>query len=417
MLFVHATTSAILPLLKVTGYQLVNLQELLFIHGVAPMSGEIFNGGILGICDKVTTAFANIDSSYWKYADLVKNYAGMQWKPKIKNSDELLAFLQQELFQTEADTRFLPTSEYLDSGIVTTLVNCLRHLQMSALPRLADDDIADIESRLDQKLTATIFQLQMNYVVARFFFRIRAETGYGYKEMEEGYQLFSELSRKLPLDFLERCDSEQYDVLNGAIKKLEGETLTIFKKYFTLQTGLPQKKKIELCRALRDSINKPENRMYIGEVLEYYNHINHQTRTNLFEDPSDRCVDTDYARGQIQESIRLLSQACTLLIRALRHECSYKMSAVEFESVKMPFPIIFATDCEDDLEPKKHEHRAKRTLKLGTDIRLVATDDAHRELLKQYMSEHESLTAMQVVSIDELKSIRQVDRPTAGMNI
>lgn len=403
MLFVHATTSAILPLLRVTGYQLVNVQELLFTHGVAPMSGEIFCGGVAGICDKVTTAFAEIDSSYWDFQSLVGNYAGRKWEPKIKNSEELYATIQKELELFPPDHGFFRRSKaFLDSGIVTALINCLRHLQMSSLPQMEEDKITILEIAINKRLTATILELQMNYVVARFFIRI-AETE-SYESWEEVCELFCEISKKLPLDLLKRSESDQYHLLKPLIESDENTSST-FKKYFILQETIPGKDKIKLKRDLKHSINHPKENRYLSSVVEYYN-IDHGKLQSEIRDAKNLEVDVDYARKIIQESIDKLSRCCNLLLQTVRQACRYKISPAESHYIEAPFPLIFVSDNESDLERLKREYRAKRALKLGIDINLVATDDAHVELLRQYMSEHDSLTTVRVVSIAEIETCR-----------
>src|SRR5476649_150719 len=93
--FLHATNSVVLlSMMQTKSFELIDLDHLLYHHGVAPMAGEIKWGGVIGAIAKAETAFAALgEDTRWDMDTLMSNYAGRVWRSEYHQQDALDASL------------------------------------------------------------------------------------------------------------------------------------------------------------------------------------------------------------------------------------------------------------------------------------------------------------------------------------
>ncbi len=177
--YIHGTNSATLIALRHSDFTLCNLNTMLFKYGYAPMAGEIFCGGVIGILDDVDTAFGDLDDNYnYSLKCITDIYAGRKWRPylddKVQLANRLRNFLKSDMV-------------YSLKGLT---VDLLRHKQASALADIAEDTQAELLTFIAAKQDETTKRFIANYAAARFMVMIP-----GRKTFEKGRRLISFLQK------------------------------------------------------------------------------------------------------------------------------------------------------------------------------------------------------------------------------
>ncbi len=112
-----------------------------------------------------------------------------------------------------------------------------------------------------------------------------------------------------------------------------------------------------------------------------------------------------YTLGEfIPQHLEILADRTRLFNKVLHTELQKKpLTKLQKKLIDEQFPIIFLSE-SDKIKPYiKHEYRSPKPLKLGEDIKMIATDNAqHRTTLRRYLVS-QNLFSVQVVLVSELE--------------
>jgi len=370
--YVHATSSEILPFLPMTGFQLHELDILLYQYGIAPLSGEIFCGGVNSITSKVDTAFADIhDNHHWSFESIIKSYGGHTWRQSFDSQ----ATLKKEL------------DDFCDNNFYrckTLIVKLLRDFQMGVLPDINLDTQEKVLSYIESEYEKTVKSYASNYAVAKY---ITEQEERSYEEGQNNLTfLYNTLEENLPANFLALDEDTQLAIMlkMDLPDKLQIEPLEID----------DTKKQINFSNALNRTLNSVNDGLYKchtykTEVLFYKNE---NEQPNL-----------DYAKATIAEKTSSLQRAVKLLSAIITGNAGKKLDIGQQALVNNSFPIVFVLENNQFLAKHKDEFRATCSLKLGVQIKTLATTAQNKQRLIEYCQQHPELRKVTILSLEELK--------------
>lgn len=344
---------------KMTDFQICHLDTLLYQYGMAPMTGEIFGGGVQGVLDSVSTAFALLGDHYWQFDRLRNSYAARKWKSKYHEPSVLEARLN----------KFMRPNGMNDIRSLTT--DLLRHLQMGLALQISNELKRQVLEFIEEKRCEIIRRFQANHAVAQFF---RYE-GKSWDDFENAAEFLYGFWKDLPLNYLEMTYEQQRDLCSSLnypsqVKFVQRESnVEGFRNAYKLDTALMY----------------PDRSDYIADLMEQ---------------PADAKINLDYAREKISDAILKMNRACALLSDILNGQHNVIDFSKDNRWVSSPFPVFLVATNEACFRKTKYEYRSERSLKFGDDIQAVAVPYENMIEVRDFFESQGII--LKVMSVDDL---------------
>lgn len=373
--YIHLTNSAVLAMIPETEFKLISVQEMLG-KGFSPMSGEISGGGCRSVTgNRISTAFALVGDTYWKFSSLLKNYGEISWKPRLHD-------------QKDIEKRIITLCSIKFSGIDEVLVEFLRHKQMQKFPEVSTETAKELSARLKNVLQHIVKRYTLNYLVGRYIREIKMAN---MEQVEDLKDFYDRVTTNMPLNILEITAAEQIDFINSqnppGFIRIEDNKL--------LQSNMPSDDEaLELSFELQQSLGEPDRDSYI-DVVTCLDH--------KYKSQKPHVIDIDYLQKKVTRAIAEVSKKCEFIEQILHGEGIF-LDFSDNTFVTNTFPIAFVTNRGEKLEKLKYEFRVKDSLILGEDIKLILTTKENTDKLKAFIHQHNLSQAVEVQTFDEFNN-------------
>lgn len=383
MPYIHMTTSASLPVLREMGYTFRTIQALLLEHEIAPLSGEINNGGLESVFGNPSyTAFADCeDTSHWTFERLMSSY-GEAVSDDESDEDQGIDEYYEE--QINWDTLI---------GYTAFIVMALRYKQLGLQPRFTPDELSQFKDQFQKKRDKTVSDLKFNLVVAKY---VVVEKGGNY--FEALFYLANELRAQLTSDFYNLSDEAQF----SALKAMDLPAYITIKRYDAgpTQSAMPPLMLGDnpFRVGLKLIFRFPDTIEFLSKYLEAQSEgsakvAQFQAYMGAFE-------------RRIKGDVEILDRKIALLLKILDPDQPCRDFRGD-ENVEDPFPIAFVLEDAKSLRPCDDEYRATDPLKIGEDITILLTDAAHMERLAAFLEEAGLADTVRLFTFEEYQGVRE----------
>jgi len=370
--YIHFTSSGILPLLPKTDYALQSVKDLLLKYKVAPFSGEIFSGGMMGaILNPGTTSFADLDEvindkSYWTYESISRR--GLNCAKRTMNpmtAKDLKNFFLEH---------FQP--QYLAYSLNEGLVYLLRMRQLRQLPFVDPREREALLGTFDKHIQAIKNKYLFNYLLAR---AVR-KNGPGLLK-QENLDLINRLERSLI--------AEDYALITNEIAKPSKDASKILQliKNRMLDTDFEKafdvKDYFEDRSIANESKEEADDCQYIIDTFCLL-----PTRTDFsLQVTLTKNFDPSYllkTLPKVFEELEGLQNGYHDLLDPYKEACEPTHEQNQ-KFLDNHFPIAFITRPDVELERSKYEFRSNRPLFLGKEVNCIVVPTEQVETVKNLL--------------------------------
>ncbi|RUQ85347.1 hypothetical protein [Legionella septentrionalis] len=424
--FIHGTSSQTLSMMQHTDFQLMPIVAMLNNFKVAPMVGELTQGGfsIIGHGSNLDTitgapAFGRIEHTHYDLDKVVGNYA--------KNPNDTNLQVCQEYFKN-----FLKSthkSAFSDLNLLMIYLVRLRQFGVNITDVVSADEINTLRERLHATVQFYYFLMCVQkhiYIHGAAIDEFKKENDLqgdyaagDYIEHFFSFEAFLEKLKKTQFNMEEIYNSPSFENINKLLD------------FIKIPKGYQEKIKRNPCgednfAAKRDyhffSSQKPESGEVFYEEIGGYLFTNHPSYSFAY-----------YLERYYQSYMRAQSKAEVLLnvfpdfenfhskvlshIEALQNRitlCKALLDARDEEFIRYdeqdeliakPFPVVFVTEAKT-IEEFENEYRSRVPLKLGKEMQLLATDNKeNQKRLRDYLQKNHVGPA-EVLLFDDLYALR-----------
>ncbi|KTC70216.1 hypothetical protein Lbir_1799 [Legionella birminghamensis] len=408
--FIHGTTSAALALMSKTNFQLMPVLKMIDDFQVAPMGGELFKGGYEFIGFELVQkekigaiSFGNLKTGEYNLKEVTGSYT--QFVPPTKTA-ALNHF------------RHLLNRPIVGAELNLLLVYFTRARQMhESLDQIITKNELDI---LTQRLKA----------IAQFYYFVQLLGTYIYPDFEAMKKALlppASLTKRDITDavysflnfehLIKRIIESQLDVksilLNPSEENL-GKALALLQlpDKLTIKSGIcGDNKEIELpvtqFFSLTKSSTSKKSRSYKkSHFVHLAQNKSGDSINNLLENFLSQELNSDFfinMANDAQKYVSALEDRIRIFNKlANTPQGQFELTVDQRILLDSTYPIIFVSE-SDLIKPHVNEYRSTGSLKLGDDIRMIATDDKkHREEVRKYLRHHQ-LNPVQVVLFSDLE--------------
>ncbi len=414
IMFLHYTTSATLALLPQTNFQLTSLHDLVFLHHVAPMSGECAGGGALAsIMSQGQTRFAIVGDGYWSFNRL-QSYSKISYSQYFGNSESLFNEIKK-------------SAERLFPSLLGLLINIMRDKQMGKNLTLTAEQEITLKAHIQQGEAKITKIFAMNYFATRFFVEDKKKSEPYSWDIVMGF--LRQFEHYLPEDFFDLSDDAHRQLLDGFVtfnpedftkqfSKLSGEEKASFTEYYGSEDLISiyselyftQKPKFlfELKMfpqnlIIRDTLEvvkkQPDIKKlnYFQDVgnltnfpIEFSNFSNTRLMSSAVSNElPDHVPDLPHIKEELKTTIEFIMKQ-THFLASLISDDVVLPNLHNNPLVTQPFGIVFVLENEELLEKVKYEYASKRPLKLGEDIRTIyCVNEANIPQMQAFLDSHQ----------------------------
>lgn len=431
--FIHGTTSATLALLPKTNFQLIPILKMMDDHQAAPMVGELTQGGysVLGselVQEEIIggTSFGNLKTGTYNLKKITASYT--QFEPPA--SDATLKHFKDML-------KYSLNSGFSNLNLLLIYFTRARQMHQS-LDQVITTDELDL---LNQQLQATI---QFYYFIQLLGTHIHPDFEAVKKALTQSKSLkkrditdaaysllnIEQIVQKIMLHKIDMKDVVLHPTeenLNKVLQVLE------FPKKATIKSGFGSiDKEIELPVTQFFSLKKSSmeeegdeesfKKSYDKGQFGYFSrNINGYGINDYLEQMLSNKLDSKFFAGlgkKAEKHAIIMEDRIHLFDKLVKTpQEQFKITEEQQSLLKSTFPIIFVSESEH-IKPYSSELRSKVPLKLGDDIRIIATNTKNnRDKLKSYFYAHQ-LDPIQVVLFSDLESVSyRYDKSTLPLSI
>ncbi|QLZ67887.1 hypothetical protein FOLKNPGA_00661 [Legionella sp. PC1000] len=377
--YYHATSSATLVGLKKSQFVLCSSDVLIRQYGVAPIAGEISLGGHRGCTVSPGIAFASAEENFWPVSQLITQYGTYGWKKKYQDELQLA-----EAIKTMVHGNLVNLWE--------VIIQIMREIHMGEHIKLSEQAVALLWELVDKGADTVKKHYIRNYIFTHYLKANRLDVEA--PQIQGPFMDF--VLEHIPLDFLDSQIQEQ----KGFIKKID----SLFTEYLLsnkLSTDSHQFSEYFRVLDPESDVTKNNFSAYKFDTVlidpQRKDFIDHYFYSEERVDPIRLSMEIKYACSQITENVALLKKAI-------------KGDVIEFNQQEKKlctetFPIIFILEEPDPSTIKKtaYEYRVHNELKIGRDIKTIATNPEHKAALEEFFDKH-GVCDLQIISTTELNS-------------
>ncbi len=423
--YIHGTNSSMLLLLDRTEFEMINSVDMLEKYNVAPMGGEITNGGLSNPSAKCNPCFGQLnpkDKTNYNL-DTIKQYATEISLPSAKiDLNELNDILtnknlklinvlivllarikQYGLFNTEIYQACLIYQKEFHSHVQSCLLSLL-------IGKYIDIDLEVLNTVLGNE-KSEFAQVPENTKIGRWI-----ESNYSFRKISERL-----INRGLNIE--EIVTNPSRDVLLQILNLLE----------------IPENKELSLPAfnpfKLRE--HPSEHNIYHSYVLyrmqvygncdgisekplsnfiaRYVNNI--KSFLSLVKNPND--ITKEMASESIninalyEKKVINYINACKdcekLLSKVINNEVN-PLTDKQLAHLEKPFPMILISENESNFERVSDEFRAKKPLKLGEDIKKMAVFNEEDRFKAMHYLENNHRRNIAVVTVKDLETSQKTKK-------
>lgn len=361
--YIHGTTSAILDLLPLTDFKLNDAISLIETYNIAVMSGEITGGGYDSVNCRCMPCFGRIMETDCNSYNLEKI---LRYTPhsRINKLVDPINDLKHQLSFAR---------KYGYSNINVIIIFAARCQQLGH----------DISHLITPELVTDIKKVWSVYSTLLFFGNWLKNVKDNNDETNESiYQNFTydKLASKIKHDYF--TIYEQFKDRNELSEEHKKDLLELF--------TLPQSDKVVVNPfTFEDSINDSKYNSYEARYISYRlpQNLSSYSINNLLEHYAQNKVDNHFwpeFRRLMYKKIKKLNHRVELLENLMK-----RTNIPIVKHNKITYPLILLCDDSSTMESLRYEYRATRALKIGEDIKYIATDTEENRLhLEQYIKQH-----------------------------
>ncbi len=396
--YIHGTTSKTLSLMSQTDFQLMPILWMIDEYYKAPMVGELVRGAYSVVGKKIARkehigaiSFGNAYSGGYSLSTVTREYTG--FTPPDKN--EVLSD-----FNSQLELSF--KSGFSNINLLIIYLTRGRSLHNNLNEIISPETLKGVNQQLDALV-------QFYYLVQLLGSHIFPD----FKKIEQIGNKNPILTKSLRLEeIVKRIIESKINVK----EILANPTADNLHQALTLLELSEQATKVNnLSYSQLFCLDKPENESefdcYEDENCSYFfkNVSGYGIELILNKFISSKYVGPKYFQGlskDIEKHILTFEDRIRLfrkIIAAPQERFNFKDESLISGT---NFPVVLVSESEKIKHHSESEYRSTKPLKLGEDIRLVATDTkSHKHELKQYFWANK-INPVQVVLLDELEIAR-----------
>lgn len=413
--FLHGTNTSIFPILQKTNSQIMSPLEMIEEFKIAPITGEIKAGGFDVIRVKAhigKPSFGSLSAKGVNSYTLEKIIDGYTNRAVSSTKEASLLTFKSEL-DIAKQVHF--------STINRLIIYFTRTRQISHSLEEVLSEQEKIELRFSMKNALNFFALLglLGRYIQPNFESIKQS---GIQEDIAG-AFFTVFTKKNILHRIDESQMDIQDILKNPTLEALNQVLSIFElpQTCTITPYTGSTKDIELSTTQYFKVELAQNQIFTNKKksLRHLNLILSDCYEYKINEILMRLVtkNEDLIRFElpflislgsvIEDYIRDISERFQVLNNLIDiPQSQFNLPDYHHPFIKTPFPIILVLTKDDKLKIVNFgtdEYRAFDRLKLGSDIKIIATDThSHRLSLLTYLEKH-LLNHVQVVLFDDLK--------------
>lgn len=392
--FIHGTNSMTLALMTETDFKIMSPIEMMTDYQRAPLCGELTKGGFSSARARGNPCFGRLNnhdkSNEYSLEKVLNKYAVVS--NKITK--------EQALADLNNACEMGPKIHFANINLINIYLTRLSQL---------DVDLSKIEA---------VRQLKISFQKSMDIFYL--------------YQLLG-MHLKINHRFDEMTRLERIAVGNKVIQQLK---LEVILSKLPMAGGLTIKDVSENptpenCQKVIELLSLPKNQFDLP-LIEYvktpsagitnnrsrrkdFYHFARNSSSWEFTNIITSLVEGKYQMGDFTEKLPKIKS----YLKQLNDRFAYTESLIDHPNgplhlsqadadlIKKPFPVIFLYNKAENIRILSfitQEYRAEKPLKLGQDIRFIATDSRHKKQVQDYVQQHE--LNMTVLTFEQLKAIK-----------
>ena len=396
---VHATNSSVFAILPKTNFTFLSVLDMMRDFLAAPMSGEITKGGYSQITDSVIgkIAFARMikddpESGNYSLKYLLENYTKFDVADEVETKISLKQALQEG-------------PEKLFANINLILIYLTRARQLAALDKFVTQDHLQA---LNTDIHATIqyfyflrlvgLYIQVDYTAVALpssgMSRLEKMTDIACGNLSTKIIITKIKARKINMRHIWLDPTEEnlqavLDILelSPAFQKKYGGTTKLFR--------------LKSPTDIKNATRNVDNYDFTMDISEYFRNI-------IYAEPPKYSSHMSMKAGVMVEALEDRAQILEKILSA--PQTAFNLSAEQNYFLTNVFPVIFVTENEQRMRlivqnrGRGGEYRSMENIKLGKDIKIIAVETEHQQLLLMKFFAVHALPPIQVILISQLNS-------------
>lgn len=413
--FIHGTNSSIFSLLPKTNFQIMPILTMLEDFKAVPMSGELTRGGynIVGntlIKDEIIgrTSFTRMtakDCNCYSLEKVLSGYTAL----KISSSDDSLNDFKCAL---SSGLR----RSFANINLILIYFARARQTHLSLEQVISGDELKKLQTDIDATRQFFYFiQLLGEHIHPNF--KAIKESGLGRDVSDAAYTL---LTFEYIVDKIIKNKLDMKEILNNPTRENLEKALTVleFPKKCTIKSGVGSHDKEMEFKSTQFFCLEPDytevKKLYENmDNLFYYfsqNYGSGATINEILEKYLSKRADPDFFKKlskKAQQHIVILNDRVRLFQKLLETpQSQFTLTEDQKYFLKKSFPVVLVSESEDKIlmhDNSRDEYRSVTPLKLGDDIKLLATDTYYHRLEILNFLEKYHIDNVKVVLFDDLK--------------
>lgn len=424
--FIHGTSSQTLSMMQSTDFQLMPVVEMLRNFKVAPMVGELTQGGFDTIGNGSekdafigASSFGRMQHDQYNLNKVIKDYTQYSDNTNVETCKEKFKNILKRA----------PQTAFSNLNLLMIYLVRLRQLGVKISEVVPIEEINILKDQLQASIQFYYFILCIQkyiFIDGAEMERFRKENNltnfFAMEDYIEHFFSFENFQEKL---IQEQCNVEEiYNTPSPAniqkllnFIKISKDTQQNVKRYPGGEDNFIPQKDYNFFTAQKQEPGCKVGYQEIGGYLfgnlskySFSNYLNEHYKTceNVKENgDKSRATFPNFAtfHTRVLPYIDVLKdrvQLCNTLLDAQDNE--FVPHNERDELIIKPFPIVFVTETKT-IKAYENEYRSCSPLKLGREIRLVATDNAdNQKRLRNYI-QNNNLGPVEVLLLDNLYTI------------
>ncbi len=400
--YIHGTNSSILAFLPKTQFKIIGPIVMLEEYGLAPLSGEIIQGGLENAGTRCNTRFARLYGGGRYTLEKVIDYTRFTHK--------------------NTNGSYYPDKKLLLSDITTAVIFLARKKQLGETPEIKLEELREDVNSVKQLFY--LFAMLETYICPNWEF-IEDQTPEGQNDIYDAILTFLSTEKMLTkiqelksdLAFT-NCSPPTNENLRKAMELLQfpeeerviksringkPKTATLPRQIFTLKPLTPKSK---------EKYNYTAGRSCLKDIVKNTPGYTFDLLLQLFAQQETEPSFFFSMKNEFISYIAFLEDRFKLLEKIYNKEKSEMVFSEndQKEFINSPFPLILICGNEKSITVSyflDQEYEEKKPLELGKDITAMATNsEEHRKILNNFLQKH-NLQNVTVYLFDDLKKLRQ----------
>ncbi len=396
---IHGTNSSIFALLDKTEFQLISSIDMLEKFLLAPMGGEITQGGLSTLLTRCNPCFGELMGHHYGLEAII-GYASTNLPSFAKDTENLEGYLD-----------YVHQCNF--NNLNPLLIMLARVIQSDCFTKEAHLKSIEVLKQLRG-------YLQYNYFLLLLGKYIDVDLGVinnlisSHPAAISQDPVFEHIRKHFNCEAISNkfcaLDIDLKDSVNNPSEQTLKQIIDIFHIPANEKIGLPAfcpfKLKSQndpkdgnlLLIIINKFWNECDGELLLDQMLYRYYLITNGHYSSL--PPFDKNARFNY----IQE-LEIRANIFDKLMK--KDPIESKLSPQQLYFVQNPFPVILLCEKGEKFERLKAEYRSKDPLKIGRDIKTIAVDtEEHRLMTMKYFEQH-GIANIQVILIDQLKQSKE----------